>query len=85
MQLTSHPALAFCPGHELNGDGSNWFAPNAGALVGMCKAAGFRDAKVMWPIGPLTRTARAAVRCVRNGENPIRGLARGRLIVHAVV
>jgi tRNA (mo5U34)-methyltransferase len=83
MHFTSRPALAFYPGFELNGDGSNWFAPNASALVGMCKAAGFRDAKVMWSMGPLTRTTRAAVRFARNGENPIRGLARGRLIVHA--
>ncbi|MBN8596883.1 MAG: DUF1698 domain-containing protein [Planctomycetes bacterium] len=85
MQLTSGPALAFYPGSELNGDGSNWFAPNASALVGMCKAAGFRNAKVVWSMGPLTRATRAAIRFVRDRENPLRGIARGRLVVHATV
>ncbi len=31
----------FFPGSELNGDPSNWWAPNAKALTGMCRAAGF--------------------------------------------
>ena len=29
--------------NELNGDVSNWWAPNAKALAGMCRAAGFRE------------------------------------------
>ncbi len=31
----------FFPGDELNGDPTNWWAPNLAALVGMCRAAGF--------------------------------------------
>ncbi len=41
---------AFCeffPGSELNNDPSNWWAPNAKALEGLCKAAGFREATVI--------------------------------------
>lgn len=36
-----HGFCEFFAGSELNGDGSNWWAPNRQALVGMCKAAGF--------------------------------------------
>lgn len=31
---------------QLAGDGTNWWAPNCAALVGMCKAAGFREVVV---------------------------------------
>lgn len=37
----------FYPGRELNGDQTNWWAPNARALIGMLKAAGFRDANIV--------------------------------------
>ncbi|MEO0975963.1 MAG: DUF1698 domain-containing protein [Pseudomonadota bacterium] len=37
----------FYPGRELNGDQTNWWAPNAKALVGMLKAAGFRHAEIV--------------------------------------
>jgi tRNA (mo5U34)-methyltransferase len=32
----------FFESNELNGDTSNWWAPNEKALAGMCRAAGFR-------------------------------------------
>ncbi len=32
----------FFAGNELHADYGNWFAPNGAALVGMCRAAGFR-------------------------------------------
>lgn len=32
----------FFESNELNGDTSNWWAPNEKALSGMCRAAGFR-------------------------------------------
>jgi len=38
---------AFFPGNELNADYGNWFAPNPAALVGMCRAAGFRRAELV--------------------------------------
>jgi len=34
--------VEFFPSNELNGDVSNWWAPNALALEGICRAAGFR-------------------------------------------
>jgi tRNA (mo5U34)-methyltransferase len=37
------PFFAFYPGAELNNDASNWWGPNANALVGLCRAAGFQD------------------------------------------
>lgn len=33
----------FFPGQELNNDASNWWVPNATALEGLCRSAGFRD------------------------------------------
>jgi tRNA (mo5U34)-methyltransferase len=36
----------FYPGQELNNDPSNWWVPNARALEGMCRAAGFRQTTV---------------------------------------
>lgn len=37
----------FYPTRELGGDASNWWAPNAAGLIGMCRAAGFKDAKIV--------------------------------------
>jgi tRNA (mo5U34)-methyltransferase len=39
-----HTAMCeFYPGIELNNDVTNWWAPNARAVEGMCRAAGFAD------------------------------------------
>ncbi len=41
---------AFCeffPGRELNNDPSNWWVPNAKALVGLCQAAGCKNAAIV--------------------------------------
>lgn len=46
----------FFPSDELNGDSSNWWAPNEKALVGMCHAAGFREVNVMVGSSPLLTT-----------------------------
>ena len=53
---------------ELNGDPSNWWAPNEKALVGMCRAAGFARVEVKsaapsttWPKKSAPREAREAV------------------------
>jgi len=37
----------FFEANELNNDPSNWWAPNAKALVGMCRAAGFRTVDLL--------------------------------------
>jgi tRNA (mo5U34)-methyltransferase len=38
-----HGVCEFFESNELNGDVSNWWAPNEKALTGMCRAAGFRE------------------------------------------
>ena len=46
-----HEAMwRFFPGAELNGDVSNWWAPNIAALVGALAPAGFARAEVK--LGP---------------------------------
>jgi tRNA (mo5U34)-methyltransferase len=44
MEIQGREEQALCeffPGEELNHDASNWWAPNATALEGLCRAAGF--------------------------------------------
>jgi tRNA (mo5U34)-methyltransferase len=41
-----HQMWQFFETDELEGDPSNWWAPNAAALVGMCRAAGFRTVEL---------------------------------------
>jgi tRNA (mo5U34)-methyltransferase len=55
---------AFCeffPGKELNNDPSNWWAPNAKALEGLCRAAGFREVSLLVRPG-LRKTLSAAAK-----------------------
>jgi tRNA (mo5U34)-methyltransferase len=40
------PCCEFIPGQEMNHDASNWWTPNAAAVLGLCHAAGFCEAKV---------------------------------------
>jgi tRNA (mo5U34)-methyltransferase len=49
----------FYPSHELNADVSNWWAPNARALGGLCRAAGFARVNVLTP--PPRRRFRSAL------------------------
>ena len=42
-----HAVCDFFETSELNGDMSNWWAPNEKSLVGMCRAAGFRRAEMI--------------------------------------
>ncbi len=37
----------YYPADELNGDASNWWAPNLKALTGMCVAAGFKKVEII--------------------------------------
>ena len=39
--------------HDLNNDGSNWFAPNLAAVKKMFKCAGFKDFEVLWGYPPV--------------------------------
>jgi tRNA (mo5U34)-methyltransferase len=46
--------LSFFPGDEAAADHTNWYAPSEQALIGMCRAAGFRsvDARIGAPPSP---------------------------------
>lgn len=41
----TRPAMAFYPGNELEGDGTNWCGPNPEAVEAMLKVAGFTDVR----------------------------------------
>jgi tRNA (mo5U34)-methyltransferase len=46
-RLEDRPMCEFIPGRELNNDPSNWWIPNAKALEGLCRAAGFREVTII--------------------------------------
>jgi tRNA (mo5U34)-methyltransferase len=52
----------FFPGRELNNDDTNWWAPSAKALEGMCKAAGFRDFAIVSRLPRMRRMRVAALK-----------------------
>jgi tRNA (mo5U34)-methyltransferase len=73
---------------ELAGDSTNWWSPNARALVGMCRAAGFREVELQHahPHSFRTRIHDWRKRCkARLGWGPREdaGLVRYRLVAHA--
>jgi tRNA (mo5U34)-methyltransferase len=45
--LEDRSICEFFPGKELNNDPSNWWAPNAKAIEGLCHAAGFREFTIL--------------------------------------
>ncbi len=56
LQDVTKPAMAFYPGSELNGDPTNWWAPNRAAVEALLKSVGFP--KVLFtphPAGPEVR------------------------------
>jgi tRNA (mo5U34)-methyltransferase len=56
LQDLTKPAMAFYPGSELNGDPTNWWAPNRAAVEALLKTVGFP--KVLFtphPAGPDVR------------------------------
>jgi len=44
--LAGRPYCEFLPANEMNNDPSNWWVPNAKAVEGLCRAAGFPDVSV---------------------------------------
>ncbi len=78
------PAAAFYPGRELNHDPTNWWAPNAEALVGMLESAGFSRAEVVTPLPRAPyRAARAVFHWMRR-KNALRPAFRqDRAVAHA--
>jgi tRNA (mo5U34)-methyltransferase len=73
---TGSMLVDFYAGNELNDDYGNWFAPSPAALVGMCRSAGFRGARIVATEEVLPRHNRA-MRFWRRAPIP------KRLIAHA--
>ena len=74
------PAMAFYVGDELNGDPTNWWAPNIPGLCDMLRAVGFKRFEIVAQPGPwIGRWLRALGR----GQSPWRESQRGRVTVHA--
>lgn len=85
IDVVDHRDRAMCEffaSNELNGDVSNWWAPNLPALIGMCRAAGFERVEVQVGEPPSRRSLlplRAIKRLIsKNGQ-----LRRYRAVVHA--
>lgn len=92
MSLTRRPAAAFYPGSSMDNDDTNWWGPNAPALVGMLEAVGFDDVRVIdappahRKLGKLAyNAANIAHSRVVSSRNPLsmNYLTTDRLIVHA--
>lgn len=68
VELPGAPDAPFCeffPGSELNNDASNWWAPNAKALEGFARAAGFADFTLLAGPPHLSPTQRLQARMRR--------------------
>ena len=83
MLFNRRAAVAFYEGTELGTDPTNWWGPNLKAVLGMLRAAGFREATVVNRHSLPYRTVRAASRRVRAGERFLHALQRDRVFVHA--
>jgi tRNA (mo5U34)-methyltransferase len=86
--LGSRAVCEFFPGQELNNDPSNWWSPNAGAIAGMCRAAGFREAVAFKIRNPSLRARIRKSVPVTYLRGCLRGkfglpVMRGRVFAHA--
>ncbi len=75
-----HAICEFFESGELQGDETNWWAPNEKALVGMCRAAGFKQVQVI-VAPPIRHSKREQLRRRVFFSNP--QVERYRAIVHA--
>lgn len=73
-----HAICEFFETSELDGDMSNWWAPNEKALVGMCRAAGFTRAEIIAGAPPVKEKGRGMF-----SSPPPLQVHRYRAIVHA--
>ncbi len=80
LLLWRTPAMAFYVGDELNGDPTNWWAPNLAGLTDMLRAVGFRHVQIVSPPRPLHRRL---WRALRRGKFSWKELQRGRVAIHA--
>jgi tRNA (mo5U34)-methyltransferase len=78
------PAMAFYPGRELNGDPTNWWAPNVPAMHGMLRTVGFRQVRTVTPErSALYRGTRAASHAVRGKNGLNEAFRQDRAVFHA--
>ena len=75
-----HSLCEFFESNELNGDESNWWAPNEMALCGMCRAAGFPRVDVAVAGNPPPQAVGGGLRRLLTGKS---GVVRYRAVVHA--
>jgi tRNA (mo5U34)-methyltransferase len=66
-ELAGSAIWEFYPGQEFNNDPTNWWAPNAKALEGLCLAAGFQEVRLLTgppgqPELPLSRRLSSAMK-----------------------
>ena len=78
-----HAVVEFFETDERLGDPTNWWAPNAKALVGMCRAAGFRKVDLLVSLQPDWWHRNKTIRRLKALRHSSRPLSRGRLVAHA--
>jgi tRNA (mo5U34)-methyltransferase len=83
MLWTRHPALAFYPGEELDGDPTNWFGPNIVAVKAMLAGLGFRTVEVVSRYSMFRRLGRAVKWSLTRRGNFFRTANQGRVVIHA--
>jgi len=78
------PAMAFYPTTELNGDPTNWWAPNLACLTQMLRACGFPRVQCVYRHSLAKRAAFAAWQQVRGRAGWLPTLRQGRATLHAM-
>jgi tRNA (mo5U34)-methyltransferase len=82
MLHLERPAIAFYPGGELNGDGSNWCGPNPFAVEGMLREAGFKKVEVYTTSGKQSISQAATMGKQLHHQNP-EEIVANRMVFHA--
>lgn len=68
LVLRRRPAAAFYPADELQGDYTNWWGPNPGAVAGMLRAVGLDQVEQIFPRSRAYELARALRRRSQQGR-----------------
>jgi tRNA (mo5U34)-methyltransferase len=78
------PAVAFYPAGELNGDPTNWWAPNEPAMHGMLRAVGFTRVETVTsvPSAPY-RAVRACAHWLKGNNDFDAAFRQDRAVFHA--
>lgn len=78
------PAVAFYPGRELNDDPTNWWGPNAEAMLGMLETVGFQKARLVTRLpNAWYRAARAVSHAISGKNRLIPAYRQDRAVFHA--